>query len=170
MAFLNVKNRAISVLTTGITDETLSLTVVDGDKFPASNFHVTIDDEIILCSTRVGNVMTIVRAQEGTVAAAHSAGASVELRITAAVISELQSSISADYVLEDLSAQCDGANKVFTIANVIDKIIWLSLGGGLLIQGLDFNKTGAQEITLIGKYDTSPPDAGEEMYFYYIKS
>lgn len=89
---LNVKNNAQSYLVSAITSSSATLTVATGDgaKFPSSNFNISIDDEIILCSSRSGDVLTITRAQEGTVAAAHAAGAIVSLNITAAVISELQ--------------------------------------------------------------------------------
>ena len=61
MAFLNVKNRAESTLASGITDVATELTVATGEgvKFPASNFHITIEDEILLCSSRSTDVFTI---------------------------------------------------------------------------------------------------------------
>lgn len=171
MAFLNIKNRAQSTLESEITLDALELAIKvgEGSKFPASNFHITIENEILLCSSRVSDTFTVVRARESTVATVHIAGKPVELRITAAIIEELQNKLDEAYVVEDLSDQCDGANKVFSIDFDIGKIVWISLGGGLLISGLDFNKTGVKEITLIGKYDTSPPDSGEEMYIHYIK-
>jgi len=91
MAFLNIKNRAESTLASGISDTDTSLTVAsgEGDKFPTSNFHITIEDEILLCSSRSGDVFTVERAKEGTSAAAHSAGKAVELRITAQIIQDL---------------------------------------------------------------------------------
>jgi len=95
MAFLNVKNNASSKLAAAIADDDLSLTVLSGEgaRFPASNFHVSIDDEILLCSSRTNDVLTVTRAQEGTDAAAHSRGAAVRLNITAAIIDELQTSV-----------------------------------------------------------------------------
>lgn len=172
MAFLNVKNRASSTLAEAMTlgDLSLKIKAGEGSKFSASNFHITIQDEILLCSSRTTARFIVVRAQEGTVAAAHNAGKSVEMRITAGIISELQSASAATLALDDLSAQCDGANKVFTTLDEIAEIVWLSLGGGLLIEGLDFNKSDTDEITLINKYDTYPPDTGEEMYIKYTKA
>lgn len=92
-AFLQVKNRAISTLAGDIADDAVALTVAagEGGKFPATfPFHITIEDEILKCTNRVGDVLTITRAQEGTAAAAHTAGEAVELRITAEIIEELQ--------------------------------------------------------------------------------
>ncbi len=92
MSFLNVKNRASSTLASGILAADLSLTVATGDGalFPATNFNVTINDEILFCSSRTGDVLTVVRAQEGTTAADALTGDAVELRITAGVIENLE--------------------------------------------------------------------------------
>jgi len=90
--WLNVKNNAESALASAITAAATSLTLVSGEgsKFPATNFNITIDDEILLCSSRAGDVLTVTRAQEGTTAAVHAAGAIVSLNVTAAVITQLQ--------------------------------------------------------------------------------
>ena len=89
---LNVKNRATSSLASGISDSDLSLTVAtgEGSRFPVSNFNITIEDEILLCSSRTDDVFTVVREQEDTIASAHDTGKSVQLRITAGIIVELQ--------------------------------------------------------------------------------
>jgi len=93
-AFLQVKNRAISTLASGISDTDTSLTVTPGEgaKFPqpGNGFNITIDDEILKCTGRSTDTLTVTRAQEGTTAAAHSAGAAVSLNITAAVVQQLQ--------------------------------------------------------------------------------
>jgi len=90
--FLNVKNNAASILAAGISAGATSLTVASGEgaRFPTSNFHITIDNEILKCTSRSGDVLTVTRAQEGTSAAAHNQGAAVRLNITAKVIEELQ--------------------------------------------------------------------------------
>jgi len=93
MAFLKVKNRAVSTLASGISDSDLSLTVATGEGalFPTTgDFHVTCEDEIAKCTSRTGDVLTVTRAQEGTAAAAHVSGKAVKLNITAAIIAELQ--------------------------------------------------------------------------------
>lgn len=96
MAFLKVKNRAVSTLDSGISDSDLSLTVASGEGalFPSTYpFHITIEDEILECTSRSTDVLTVTRAAEGTAAAAHTADKSVELRITAAIITEMQKEI-----------------------------------------------------------------------------
>jgi len=95
--FLNVKNNAISALASAITSGATSLTVISGDgsKFPSSNFNITIDDEILNCSSRSGDVLTVSRAQEDTTASAHAVGAIVSLNLTAKQITDLQTALNA---------------------------------------------------------------------------
>jgi hypothetical protein len=94
--FLNVKNNAISGLASAITSGATSLTVISGDgsKFPSSNFNITIDDEILNCSSRSGDVLTVSRAQEDTTASAHAVGAIVSLNLTAKQITDLNTAVN----------------------------------------------------------------------------
>jgi len=106
MVFLSVKNRAESTLASDITATAVSLTVATGEgtKFPASNFHITIDDEILLCSSRSTDVLTVVREKESTTGTAHSSGVAVELRITAQIIEEIQDGstpLTLEYIVSD---------------------------------------------------------------------
>ena len=86
VTFLKVKNDAISTLASDINDTVNSLTVASGggalfpDEYP---FHVSIGREILSCTLRSTDTMTVARAQQGTTAASHSAGDVVELRYTA---------------------------------------------------------------------------------------
>jgi hypothetical protein len=91
-------NMGGGVLEGGIT----SLTVADGSKFPSTfPFLVTMwnkslypdpsDDsgmEIVKCTNRAGNVLTIERGQEGTTDQAHTNGQAVEMLITAGILQE----------------------------------------------------------------------------------
>ncbi len=92
-------NNAASELASAVTSGAVSLTLKTGDgaKFPSpvggDFFLVTlyqkvgqdeINHEIVKCTARSGDVLTVVRAQEGTTARAFSAGDPVELRLTAA--------------------------------------------------------------------------------------
>jgi len=91
--FLKVANRAFSSLNGGISDADLSLTVAvgEGALFPSTYpFHVTIEDEILSCTNRVADVLTVTREAEGTTAAAHADGKRVSLNITAEIISQCQ--------------------------------------------------------------------------------
>lgn len=71
-------NQTFSTLNGVITDSATALTLVDGSVFPTEGeFPVAIDNEIMLCTSRTGNVITVVRGTENTEAAAHASGAYV---------------------------------------------------------------------------------------------
>lgn len=95
------KNNAFSTLAGSLTNSTTTITVQTGhgDRFPAiaapDYTIVTLEDssgnrEIIKVTARTAasDTMTVVRGQEGTTARAWSAGDSIELRLTAALIEE----------------------------------------------------------------------------------
>lgn len=91
-------NNAGSTLASGISNSATSLTVAtgDGSKFPSLSggdvFYATLakqDDsvlEVVKVTARSANTFTVARAQDGTTAAAWSAGDLVELRITRALL------------------------------------------------------------------------------------
>jgi len=105
--FLVVKNRAYSKLAAAITIDgtTLTVTAGDGAKFPSTYpFHLTIEDEIVSCTSRTTDSLTVVRAQQGTSAAAHANKTYVALNITAKSITDLNTAVNfiekyADYGL-----------------------------------------------------------------------
>lgn len=67
---------------------------------------------------------------------------------------------------EDLSSQCNGSNLVFSINNPILSIVFLSLNGQMLIEGVDFNKTGENQITLL----SYAPEVGEKLFIKYVQA
>lgn len=96
MAFL-FENNAVSTLAAGIGtgDTSLSVQGGDGTLFPSpsggDSFRATLVDssnniEIVDVTARVGDAMTITRAQEGTSAKAYLAGDAFELRLTKEVL------------------------------------------------------------------------------------
>lgn len=96
-SFLQVKNRAGSSLASGIDDDDLSLSVAAGEgaKFPSVYpFHITIDTEILSCTNRSTDTLTVTRGAEGTTPASHASGASVSLNITAQVIYDLDTAVN----------------------------------------------------------------------------
>jgi len=95
--FLKVKNNAISSLAAGISDSDTTLVVAtgEGNLFPSTYpFHITIDSEIVSCTNRSSDTLTITRAQEATVANAHSEDAVVSLNVTAQHISDLNTAVN----------------------------------------------------------------------------
>jgi hypothetical protein len=99
----NAVSRLASSLSSGATS--LSVSTGEGAKYPAPTggqwFPLTLLDsagalEIVRCTGRSGDVLTISRAQEGTAAQAFVAGDRVELRLTAAALNESFASLQAD--------------------------------------------------------------------------
>lgn len=99
---MNYKNNAFSVLASSITSgaTALSVSAGTGSRFPATDFLVTLIGyggsgnentwEIVRCTARSGDLLTVVRAQEGTTAAAWPAAARIENRVTAGSMDALQ--------------------------------------------------------------------------------
>lgn len=103
-------NNARSALASSITDVATSLTVTTGhgSKFPSPSgsdyslltlvgFDANGNEnawEIVKCTGRASDVLTIVRAQESTSAAAWGAGATVESRVTKGTIERFQTIVN----------------------------------------------------------------------------
>lgn len=92
-------NSAYATLAAGIASGATSITLTTGQgaRFPSLGagdyFYATLIDasnnlEIVKCTARSTDVLTVTRAQEGTTARAYSAGDRIELRVTAAGLSE----------------------------------------------------------------------------------
>jgi hypothetical protein len=98
-------NNAATTLASGITNVATSLTVsaATGGLFPSPTgtdyFFITLENsagtvrEIVKCTARSTDTLTIVRAQDGTSASAFSAGDKVELRIVADEMTRLTTGV-----------------------------------------------------------------------------
>lgn len=100
-----VKNNAFSTLASGITNVATSITVAagTGSRFPAAGgadyFYATLIDtsnnlEVVKVTARSTDVLTVVRGQDGTTARAYSTSDRIELRVTAALLSDIRDSIA----------------------------------------------------------------------------
>lgn len=98
---LKLANNAVSTLAAGISSGATSLTLqtghgarfptlAAGDWFPVTGEKSDGSLEIMRCTARSGDVLTVTRAQEGTTALAFDAGDVVELRFTEAVFFDLK--------------------------------------------------------------------------------
>jgi len=92
--FRTVGNRAVSTLNGFVFAADGTWTVTDGSVFPAGNFMVTCENEIALCTGRIGNVLTVTRAQDGTFSADHPDGSSVESRIVSSLFNNIHTAIN----------------------------------------------------------------------------
>jgi hypothetical protein len=106
MATQLFSNNAASTLASGITNVATSLTLTTGSGtlFPALSggdwFMLTLTQaasesswEVVKVTAITGDVLTIVRAQEGTAAAAWSAADKAELRVTASALNGKQNTL-----------------------------------------------------------------------------
>ena len=104
-----LKNNAVSTITTVInaSDVGIAVSAGTGALFPVisagSYFYATLIStggtyEIVKVTARVGDTMTIVRAQEGTTAQSFASGSRIEARITAASITDLIAEIDSGIV------------------------------------------------------------------------
>jgi hypothetical protein len=91
---IKLSNNAFATLAAGINSSATSITVTSGQgaRFPSLTasdyFYATLVDtsnnlEIVKCTARSTDVLTIVRGQESTTARAYSAGDRLEIRLTA---------------------------------------------------------------------------------------
>lgn len=91
---IKLSNNANATLAASITSSSTSITVTSGQgaRFPTLSagdyFYATLIDtsnnlEIVKCTARSTDVLTVTRAQESTTARAYSAGDRIELRLTA---------------------------------------------------------------------------------------
>lgn len=156
-----LKNNAFSTLATGITTSDTGIVVASGSQFPAITageyFYATLvsqagTTEIIKVTARVGNSMTVVRAQDGSTAASFQAGTLVEMRVNAASMTDLvdehdqASEISiADAGNYYTSGVVEGAlQEAMTRAN-------LSASSGSSLVGYNQGGTGAVTRTVQGR-------------------
>jgi len=121
-------NNAYSTLASSITNSATSITLTTGEgarfpSFSAPDYFLNL--EIVKCTTRSTDVLTVVRAQESTTARAYAAGDRIELRITAGVLDALYDAITYSagssstlglIKLEDNATQTTAASDITTTA------------------------------------------------------
>jgi hypothetical protein len=79
-----LKNDAATTLNGAINNSVTSVVVTDGSVFPSvGNFRILVESEIMLCTARSSNTLTVLRGQEGTTAASHGDGLGVLHTLTA---------------------------------------------------------------------------------------
>lgn len=139
---VQLTNNASSRLAVAISSSATSLSVTAGEgaKFPSLAvgdwFPVTLIKasgalEILQCTARSGDVLTVARAAEGTSAQAFAAGDRVELRLTAAAIAALRVEIATAQAAADASVKKAGdimAGQLVNNSSVIAKV-WMGIGG-----------------------------------------
>lgn len=154
---LLVKNNAASTLLSAITGVSTELDLPSGHgaRFPLPGagefFFITLQEgaafEVVKCTERAGDQLTVVRAQDGTAAQSFGAGSSVTMRITAGVIETLQTSIVDAQEDADAAAAAAAAASAAAAAAAADAAAAvatrLPLTGGTLTGGLTLSYANA---------------------------
>lgn len=128
MSGLKLANNASSLLASQINTAatTLSLQAGGGALFPTLAagewFPVVVVDpsgnrEIMRCTARSGDTLTVIRAQEGTAARSFDPGARVDLRLTAAALADIVADLNAS--LATLQTNLEGKLSARTGARLI---------------------------------------------------
>ena len=107
-------NSASTTLSAGVGDSATSITVADGSVFPAITgsdyFYLTLEvdsdpelKEIVKCTARSGNTLTIARGQDSTSARTFSTADKAQLRLTAAGLNDVATQADTDttYSVQD---------------------------------------------------------------------
>jgi hypothetical protein len=110
-------NFAESALSVSILSGDTSAVLVDGSVFPAvGDFMVRVEDEYIRVTNRSTNTLTLVRAQEGSTAVAHTAGSLFRLVVSVETFEEY----FGDNTIFGTAASRPGTGKVGQIYQATD--------------------------------------------------
>lgn len=115
-------NNAFGTLNAGITNSATSITLASGQgaRFPTLStddyFYATLIDtsnnlEIVKCTARSSDVLTVTRGQDNTTARAFLSGDRIELRVTAAALTEATANAGGGFYKGDRGDVGETANK-----------------------------------------------------------
>ncbi|AEZ50875.1 tail fiber protein [Burkholderia phage DC1] len=150
---LKLANNAVSKLAGAVAANATSIAVTPGDgaKYPTLSagdwFPLTVVKsdgslEVMRCTARTTDTLTVSRAQEGTAALAFAAGDRVELRFTAAAAMSFASLTGAQFT---------GDVSVYSQANdTVGAISASSYSGGLSIEAFNSGNTAKKNIVIAG--------------------
>jgi hypothetical protein len=143
-------NNAEDILSGGIDSSQTSIVLNDASEFPATgNFRIKSESEIMLCTARTSNTLTVIRGQEGTAAVAHDDGRGVA------------------QVLTEGSIQRWGADNValWDSAPVLNKLV--AANGSTLLTSADFawtNQGGATVTDFAGTIALRAPGSSSASF------
>lgn len=129
-----VKNNAYSTLASGITNSatTIVLATGTGARFPAAGgsdyFYATLIDtsnnlEIVKVTARSTDTLTVVRAQDDTSARAFSTGDRIEVRVTAALLSDIRDSVTPSDGSVSTAKIVDNAVTLAKLASAVQALL-----------------------------------------------
>lgn len=119
-------NFATTLLNGAINNSTTSVVVDDGSVFPSTgNFRIVIDSEIMVCTSRSSNTLTVTRGQEGTTGASHVDDSVVKCPLTKQSLLNLL----ADGIEEGLFSALPSAGQEGRLYQVTDENVILRDSG-----------------------------------------
>ena len=150
-------NNAATTLAAGVGDSATSISVADGSVFPTLSgsdyFYLTLEvesnpdeKEIVKCTARSGNTLTISRAQDGTSARSFSTADKAQLRLTAAGLNDVATQADTDttYTVGDggltqnnftdtLKSKLDGIESSADVTDTANVVAALTAGTNVAI-------------------------------------
>lgn len=103
MAREKYTNAQTTTLNGSHNNSTTSIVVNDGSTFPSAYFRILVESEIMFCTSRSSDTLTVIRGQEGTTAASHGNGVQCDHILTAGVLDALRRDILGDIGIIDTS-------------------------------------------------------------------
>ena len=164
-------NNATSLLTAdiGTSDTTINITSGAGELFPVISsaseyFYVTLADdtynEIVKVTSRDGDTLTVVRAQDGTSARSWITGNKCELRVTRAVLDDIVNDLIEVHTFNRYEFTAVESQTVATYEYNVGKIL-VFVNGVLFNDTEDYVATDGSTITFVEAFV-----GGEEVIIY----
>ena len=180
-------NNASTTVGTGINASATSLTVASASSFPSLSgaddyCYLTIQGatntarEVVKATALSSNTFTIVRAQDNTSAGTWSAGDIVELRMTAALLTDVIDAATVEGVKTNYQYTPTAGQTVFSGADnasatmIINQAALVSvyMNGVRLVQGTDYSVSSANNTVTLGVGATTADIIDIEVYGNFV--
>jgi hypothetical protein len=180
-------NNASTTVGTGINASATSLTVASASSFPSLSgaddyCYLTLQGatnttrEVVKATALSGNTFTIVRAQDNTSATSWVAGDIVELRMTAALLTDVIDAATVEGVKTNYQYTPTAGQTVFSGADnasatmIINQAALVSvyMNGVRLVQGTDYSVSSANNTVTLGIGATTADIIDIEVYGNFV--